>query len=319
MSIKTYLKYLTICTGIYITGTLFAETNHPYIPDNEFKQQIENYQLATIRFSNGNEINFVALPQSDEIAVEELLDTGPNEIFILEQLNGSLLDKYLQITPENTPVPQSLIDLDLGQVRDIFTDKDQLNDGATPSNTTFDEATEEQRIHLESIMIKLGERQIVSQLKQDVFIQLEDLSEKLGINTKAAAPGGQGSCNNSTGYLFFQNNHCNTSGNKGTGSSESDCDFPMHNSIQRTSSSTRRTTYSRVANCGGGDVAIVHSKKILGSFSTQLTWFLAVNRVGNYESWAGKYSIAKKRRVNVLKVTPGGYVRGWTRFHKNVK
>lgn len=318
MSIKTYLKYSIICAGICVTTALFAEINHLPNPDNGLKQQVKNYKLATIKFSNGNEINFVALPQSDEIAVEELLDAGPNEVFILEQLNGSLLDKYLQITPENTPVPQSLIDLDLGLVNDIFTDKDQLNDGAIPFNAAFDEVTEEQQIHLESIMIKLEKRQIVSQLKQDIFIQLADLSQKYGISTKTASAG-HGSCNNSTGYLYFQDNHCNTSGDKGTGSSESDCDFPMHNSIQRTSSSTRRTTYSKAANCGGGDVAIVHSKKILGFFTVTNTRFLAVNKVRSYESWAGKYSIAKKRRVNILKVTPGGYVRGWTRFHKNVK
>ena len=159
-------------------------------------------------------------------------------------------------------------------------------------------------------------RKVVDRLEGEIFVDWDDVGVTIESGDKAA---GQGSCNNSTGYQYFQDHHCYISGSHGSGSSQSHCDYHMHSNNQRTSTSRMRSTYSRVANCGGGDVALVHSKKTGGFWYAQDTIFVPVNQARAWQTWASKNSIRKYRRTNVLPVTPGGYIRVWTKFTRNSK
>ncbi|WP_395377575.1 hypothetical protein [Marinicella sp. W31] len=285
-------------------------SSHPY--------EVDSKVLVSFEFSNGNVVNFGALPEMDEMYIEEIVNND-DEVFVMEHLHGTILDKYLQITPQGTAVPQQLLDFEAEEYvldADVLKSIDQHNDGALLLREGQEELWKDAAKRNLARTQALAQRNVVDAMTETVYVDLD----ALGINVKAQRnPGGQGSCNNSTGYLYFQEHHCNRSGSHGSGSSQTHCDYPMHGGIQRTSTRGMRSTYSRVANCAPGDAAIVHSKKTLGFFDVQKTWFLGVNQARGYETWAGKNSIRKTRRVNVLKVTPGGYVRGWTKFTRNSK
>ena len=288
------------------------------LESSSYPYEVDSKLLASFEFSNGNVVNFGAMPEMDEMYIEEIVNND-DEIFVMEHLHGNILDKYLQITPQGTAVPQQLLDFEAEAhaSEDILAKSiDQHSDGALILAQGQEELWQDAAKRKIARTEALSQRNVVDVMTETVYVDLDSL----GIRVNAQRnPGGQGSCNNSTGYLYFQEHHCNRSGSHGSGSSQTHCDYPMHGGIQRTSTRGMRSTYSRVANCGPGDAAIVHSKKNLGFFDVQKTWFLGVNQARGYETWAGKYSIRKTRRVNVLKVTPGGYVRGWTKFTRNSK
>ncbi len=303
--------------AVVLFGVLLAHTSTAVVPKAAESEAMEPVNLATIKFSDGRVIHFLEYPLMDELLVEEVTEAGPDVVLLLQQMKGSLLDKYLQLTPEYTPVPEALLDDEVDNMEDWLTEsEEQLSDGVI--DWIHAEASEPvSRYHaIDVLSEKMATRMIVPMLTDDVFVQADEFELNQSFAVKGA---GTGSCNNSSGYLHFENLHCYVSGSKGKGTSKSYCDRGMHGWIQRTSPIKMRTTFSIVANCGTGDAAIIHSKKSWGSYNTVGQRFLGDNQVGSYESAAGKHSIRKYRRVNVLKVTEGGYVRGWTRFHKSVK
>jgi len=278
--------------------TVLSESNHETV----------RIVLAKLIFPNGNKMIFGQLPASDEMYVEEQVELGDGEIFILDHLKGNLIDKYLAITPPGTPVPLQLL---------VFEQENESDDSNFTRGLEAEVLLYEQGIW-DKRMALLAGRKLVDSLPEDVVVEWAELNQDIVAGLNKAS--GQGSCNNSTGYLYFIDHHCNLSGNHGSGSSQTFCDYPMQfGSFQRTSSSRMRSTYSRVVNCERGDAAIVHTKKTGNTYYEQATWFVGVNQARGVETWAGKYSLRKNRRVNVLKVTPGGYVRAWTKFNRDSK
>ncbi len=294
-----------------------AKETQAHLDDALNQATAEPVVLATIQFSNGNVINYLEYDELNELMVEEITHAGEGEVLILQQLKGGLLDKYLQVTPEGTPIPWRLLDYARLEVDDSIESDEPINDVVVKLSESDDVLAAKEPSALNAYWEKAGSRPWVLALDTPIFMDLETSGLSQSLDLKAA---GTGSCNTSTGYLHFENLHCNVSGDKGRGGSNSYCDRGMHApQIQRTSSSKMRTTFSIAANCGTGDGAIVHSKKSGGFYNHIGTRYLGDDQVGSYESWAGKYSIRKYRRVNIWKVTEGGYVRGWTRFNKDVK
>ncbi len=295
--------------SVVVVGSVFkvSAADLKLMPETNF--ETDRIVLASLIFSNGNRIKFGQLPASDEMYVEELVELGDGEIFILDHLKGNLIDKYLAVTPPGTPVPNQLITFEQEHANETVLTKAE---GHNNEVILYEQGLWDKRMAL------LAGRQVVDRLDAEVFVDWSELNpDRVSDFNKAA---GQGSCNNSTGYLYFIDHHCNLSGNHGSGSSQTHCDYPMQfGAFQRTSSSRVRSTYSRVVNCELGDAAIVHSKKTGNTYYEQATWFVGVNKARGVETWAGKYSLRKNRRVNVLKVTPGGYVRAWTKFSRNSK
>jgi len=74
---------------------------------NEFLT-IERQKLVEFNLSNGNTIKFSTV--GTEFQISESGSTGENEISVLEQIEGNPLDKFLQLTDENTPVPKALLE-----------------------------------------------------------------------------------------------------------------------------------------------------------------------------------------------------------------
>ncbi len=305
--IKVLLSIISLISGFSVSSA----------GQTVFNDETDRIVLAKLIFSNGNKMSFGQLLESNEMYVEEQVEIGEGEMFILDQLQGNLLEQYLTVTPAGTPVPIQLIEFEQGdELNEVLEDDDHINDGAVILKSSFNEDFLNKQGVSDKTIAALAGRRVVNAVVDEVFVDWTDKSEKAVTDLKQA---GQGSCNNSTGYQYFQTHHCHISGSHGSGSSQSHCDYHMHSNNQRTSSSKMRSTYSRVANCGGGDVALVHSKKTLGFWYTQDTLFIPVNQARAWQTWSSKNSIRKKRRANVLPVTPGGYIRVWTKFTKNSK
>ena len=300
MKIKQLM--LTVGLGMALSANVHAEESHPYGLDYAAK----GFTLAEIELSNGNTIKFVEVPEMETVMMGEIVPTGDQEYFVLDQIKGDFLQKYLQLTPEYVPVPQKLIDLSLSEsMQESAYHGPALSEVEAP--LTIDSILGEKTAEL------LAHRTVTVELSEPAYMDLSELGIKIPASTKS---GGQGSCNNSTGYLYFENNHCGTIGSQGYGASEGYCYNAMSQNIQKTSSQTMRTTYTRHATCGVGWGRVRHSRNTAGGFHTFFDHDSPPNKV---ETWQSKKSgTAWKRRVAFNKLSGNGYVRGWVKYFKQV-
>ncbi|VAW47817.1 hypothetical protein MNBD_GAMMA02-1409 [hydrothermal vent metagenome] len=314
--------------GLYAIPTLYAEESSEFKTDT-ISIEPEIIELATIRFSNGNVLNFFETAGSKDIFVEEMTAIETGEIFIFKQLKGSLLDKYLTLTPEDTPVPERLVSwqedlLDHQQKRLNHSEKspDQMNDGvilvAEPVRSDLSN---------EPLPLDLSSRHIVAKLESDVYVDVESLGMEHLVNLTFDKAGGlTGSCDVISGADYFEQNHCFTDGSIGWNSNssfhkESYCFEDSHSSLQKTSYSPRRVTYARVANCDRFDLYGQFGHPSTLSFLSKTSQWYRVDLsrrippryVAAYE-WYTQDDYIK--RVKVKNSTyPGEYSRTWIRYY----
>jgi hypothetical protein len=140
---------------------------------------------------------------------------------------------------------------------------------------------------------------------------------RFGIATPAQAAGQSGSCQSgAAGTAYFQTHHCGTGGGPGYGKSESYCFPGAHSWIQKTTSSGRRATYSRMAACGSSTCWVRHFYKTVSGYHTQLLVSVTPPHVAH--SWSYKKGVRRKRRVRFERLGSNAIVRGWVRFHSQV-
>ncbi len=295
-------------------------TTNPLHENHVFKDQPQP-PLVTLHLSNGNTITFMKYGAT--LQISETGDTGAEELSILELLEGDPLDKFLQLTNKDTPIPEALL---------AFASSDHAveSDEKQRHYQDIDSAhSEAELLHKESQWLsqqalknkQLKERMIVQSLSEPVFVDLQTAPfESMDLSTKGA---GQGSCNNSTGYLYFADNHCGINGSKGKGSTASSCDNAMHNSVNRWSTSGKRVTFTRAAYCGNDHAYINHytyySQWNQGWVKLGPTIFLDPYTFRSLETWAGKYDLPRKRRAYINRISNSGYVRAWNKFYRKVK
>lgn len=266
------------------------------------------HTLAEIYLSNGNTVKFIEVPKLATVFMGEIVPTGSNEVFVLDLVEGDFLQKFLQLTPEHVSVPQKLIDISLSEQQE---ESDYLGP-VDAEKSTLTPMTVEAVLGKQTATL-LADRAVTVQLSEPVYMDLSELGIETAPNTKAA---GQGSCNNNTGYQYFEDNHCYTIGSQGYGQSEGYCYNGMSSSIQKTSDQAMRTTYTRHATCGSGEGRIRHSRNSASGFFTYFDHNSAANTV---ETWQSKKSgWAWKRRANFNKLSGSGYVRAWVKYFKEV-
>lgn len=157
----------------------------------------------------------------------------------------------------------------------------------------------------------VSERDTVDALPKKVAVPHERFAVPLAIKA------GGGSCQSgAAGANFFQANHCNTLGGPGYGSSESYCYSGSYNWIQKTSSSRRRATYTRMASCGSGTNHLRHFYSTTSGYTTQLNIYVAPQKVVSY--WSAKGGVKRFRRVRFEESNTSGWVRGWIKYHSQV-
>jgi hypothetical protein len=277
-------------------------------PELGLEYAASGHTLAEIQLSNGNTVRFIEVPKLETVFMGEIVPTGSNEVFVLDLIEGDFLQKYLQLTPDYVSVPQKLIDISLSEQA---METDYLGPVEAEQSVLAPRTVE--AVLGEKTAAMLANRPVTVELAEPVYMDLSELGIELAPSTKAA---GQGSCNNSTGYQYFKDNHCGTIGSQGYGKSEGYCYNGMSSSIQKTSAKAMRTTYTRHATCGSGEGRVRHSRNSAGGFFTYFDHNSAPNTV---ETWQSKKSgWAWKRRANFNKLSGSGYVRGWVKYFKQV-
>ncbi len=273
---------------------------------------VKAFPVAEINLSNGNTVKIMSAPEVGNLSIGESTPANGHEQFVLDSIPGSPLEQFLQLTPKNTPIPQVLIESEINELAkalEIDTDTplptEDFNKGQLVSS--YD--------HLlgKDISSAIEKRGLVIELKEPVSYDVSHLGFDANLLDKAA---GQGSCNNSTGYQYFEENHCGTSDWKGYGKSEGYCYYPMHQSIQKTSSKAMRYTWTRTAACGSGNGRVRHSRNQAGGFSTHLDYTISPNSVATWRST--KSGWPWKRRTHADKLSGNGYVRHWVKYYKQL-
>ncbi len=325
--LSVFFYLCLVFMSLYAIPTLHAEESSEFKTDT-ISIEPEIIELATIQFSNGNVLNFFESSESKDIFVEEMTAIETGEIFIFQQLKGSLLDKYLIITPEGTPVPErlvswqeSLIDHEQERLKHPEKSPDQMNDGvilvAEPVRSDLSN---------EPLPLDLSSRHIVAKLESDVYVDVKSLGIKYLANLKFDTTGLRGSCDVNSGADYFEQNHCFTDGSIGWNSNssfhkESYCFEDSHTSLQKTSYSPRRVTYARVANCDRFDLTGQSGHSSLLSFSSKKSqWYhFDLNRriparyVAAYE-WYTQDDYIKRVKVKNSNY-PGEYSRTWIKYY----
>lgn len=149
--------------------------------------------------------------------------------------------------------------------------------------------------------------------------RLEQKVQVLGVPVppRTLTKSGSGSCaSGSAGADYFRNNHCNTSGGPGYGKTEEYCYDGSWNSLQKTSAAAMRTTYTRMASCGSGTNWLRHFYNSVSGYQTQLTIYVAPQKVVNY--WSARTGLKWKRRVRMEELNSAGWIRGWIKYHDQV-
>lgn len=185
------------------------------------------------------------------------------------------VDVFRLLAPENSPVPRAIAQLDRYNV--------------------------------------FAGREIVETLPEPIEVPLS----RLGLTTlPASTKSGAGSCEpNAPGGVFFENNHCDTLGGPGYGSSESECHKDAENLIDIDTNSKRRATYTRMAACGSDMSRFRHLYGTVSGWSTQVNVYIDPQKVVSW--WSYKDGVKRHRRVIFQeKDSPSGaWVRGWVKFH----
>lgn len=316
---RSNIQFMALLCGLSCgLLTLLANSAAAKTPEFEWSET-DSKTLVEIELSNGNQIVFSQ--SGEDIYLTEGGPTGDNEVSILEQLEGNPLDKFLDLTPNDVPVPRALLEWthfdDVDTAPQVDHSKSILphehKDELSHQQTKAQQRTE-QRLHA------LSQRSTTEVINKPLFVEL-DPSRFTTPQLITKGPG-QGSCNNSTGYLYFEENHCGTRGSHGDGSSENYCDRGMHAVVRRTTHNRARSTYARVAYCGNDQAYISHYR-----YYSQ--WGQEWVKVGptvwidpytwRYsEVWLGNLQARRFLRVK-SEILGAGYLRGWTRFFSRSK
>jgi hypothetical protein len=242
-----------------------------------------NIQLARFELSNGNRLTLTSIAPDNEIIVSETTPAGEGERFVVDDYPGATpLELFARLTPAEIAVPPLLADSATDADRATWMAQRQI--GTTPGAGEF-------------------------------YLDVEEL----GWQPVSAAAPGNGSCNSATGYLYFEDHHCDTAGGYGYGVAEEDCDNTASFSYwQRSSAAKMRHTYTRSAVCNGTGW-IRHSRYSSG-WLTVLDEPIEENTVATYYSYR-KSGLKQYRRSRVEPLDPfdaDAYVRLWTIFQDQV-
>lgn len=250
-------------------------------------------ELANIHFSSGSVVKFVLDQEDDELFIGEIIPVSDKESFYL---NDELIDKtpveiFTTLTPEYVAIPAALLDYSQRLI-------------STPGDGG--ELVSSKAIQSE----QKGIRALSSDSSHEIFVETSEITAQPIV--KLAATGG--SCG-PDGVAYFTENHCDTMGPGGYGTSQTHCDAGLYSWIQRTSSKTMRHTYTRMATCGATG-RLRHSRNTIDGFKTVLDYYQQPTFVSEWYSI--KSGFAWKRRAKFDRTSNSGGVRGWTRFFKQL-
>jgi len=258
-------------------GPLAAQTTDKETKAAPPARELRTVKLATFQLANGNEVRLLGVPDENDVMVGEIVNTGPNERFVIEPKTHPA-EVFRRLAPKDTPVPRMIARLDDKKV--------------------------------------LAGRKLVESLDQTVDVPMERLGLQAAVSPQAAGAGA-GSCQpGAAGADFFESHHCNTFGGPGYGKKESYCFPDSKDWIDKSTSSRRRATYTRMASCGSGMNKFRHFYGTVSGWDTQVTVFTDPQKVVNW--WSYKKGVKRHRRVRFEEHEAGGWVRGWVIYWSEV-
>lgn len=243
-------------------------------------EESESIVLASFDISNGNTVTIVGLPELDRVYLSETTPAGPAEqlIFAADSGQDSLLERFLLLTPAGTPVPRLIADLAEPEQHELLAGRDIIPDHEAGGHYEVDLAT-------------------------------------LGISLPPVSKAAGGSCGTG-GADYFEDNHCDTYGPYGYGSSQKACDNgAYYNGIQRTSTVAMRYTYTRMAACNG-TAKVRHYHHTITGWHNHFTAVVAADTVTHWYSY--QKGLKHDRRARFDPLEAGAYVRGWTVFYDQI-
>lgn len=268
-----------------LAGSLYGCAQGPdsEIDRSEDGASATSVKLASFKLSNGNVLTMTELTSDGEIIVGETTPAGGGERFVVDDFPGaSPLELFARLAPAGAAVPERIV----------------------ASATAEDRAA------------WMGGRQISREAGVATF-RLN--IEKLGWQPVANAVPGQGSCDPSTGYQYFEDHHCYQMGPYGYGSTVEHCNNGKSFSYWQQSEDAMRHTYTRTAACDGTG-RIRHSRIDGGDWLTVLDEPIEANTVATWVSYR-KDGLKKDRRARSEPIDPldtNAYVRQWSKFFDQV-
>lgn len=234
--------------------------------------------LAKFHLANGNEVHLWSVPDVDEIMVGEMTNAGPSEQFFLKPETHPV-EVFRLLAPKDSPVPRAIARIDDEKV--------------------------------------LAGRKLVVALDKTIEVPMS----RLGLLQPmiGAAGAGAGSCQGgAAGADYFEDNHCGALGGPGYGSSESTCYKNAADSIQKTTGSKRRATYTRMAACGSAMSRMRHFYHTVSGWTTQVNVYVDPQKILSW--WSYKKGVKRDRRVRFEEkdAGSGAWVRGWVKYHSEV-
>lgn len=224
---------------------------------------------------DGHEVKFVEFPGTGEVAVGEIIDLEGDSDFILSPEDDlSALEAYLSLVPADAPVPAAL-------VAAHGVDGEVLAEG----------------------------HEIVDE------VQVAPIAASAEVTAAPDSSRAVGWCTSgSSGDSYFAANQCGTLGGSGYGSGGSWCFSNAHDDLQKTSSNTKRFTYSLTAACGGsGSNAVrIRHRYYNAGWNTQLNVNASANTLQQW--WTYRCGVKKTRRVNTEDTQSAAWSRTWLYF-----
>ncbi len=95
-------------------------------------EEVEAERVAFFEFPDNRQVHFFAVPEDREVEVVEIAPSGQQSKYV--NRDSSILDIFLKIAPEGSPVPETILDVASDDGRDVsnFTVTDVIEDTVIP-------------------------------------------------------------------------------------------------------------------------------------------------------------------------------------------
>jgi hypothetical protein len=271
------------------------------------EERMEEFELLQALVEEFEEREGIMEEADDYVLLRRLPDPETVELAVFNLSNGN--EVRLLGTPDNGEL--AVVEISDCGVEDFLLDERWAPNAIFRKFAPKDYPVPQMFMRLDSIGAFEG-RKVVDAVAEPIEVELAALGAlafQSGGDLSSCSPG-------PVSAASFQAQHCNTSGGPGYGKSESYCYPNAALEIQKTSKKSRRTTYTRMAAGGTGLCRVRHYYKKIAGWQLQLTWSIQPQRVCSHWSALQKVGSLRKRRVRFEAIEPGGFVRGWVRYHR---
>ena len=236
--------------------------------------EVEPDKIASIELPGARQLEFYAVPEDGEIEIVEIAPSGEEAMYVGKKRD--LIDIYLEVAPEGSPVPKVFLDVASADTR---------------AESDF-----------------IAEDTFKSTIIEDQQI--------LGLTEPVQAASVGYCTNSPAGVLYFTQHSCKSQNLRNSfcdpGSHISGGGWLE---LVRQSSDKKRKSYSRTAACGGtGQAKHYYWSSFSGSWKTKRTYEIGANSQIWREAKGASKRFRRIRHKTHHPLT-GGFIRAWSEFY----